>query len=128
MRTWDFPIRLDDRSPLPLVARIARAIIAEVRRGRLLPGQRLPASRTLARLLGVHRNTVLASYAELTMEGWIQGVKGSGTFISTELPEASQSGPKRGSPARSPSVGYELASPIGATFAESFPRGVLLLS
>ena len=66
----EFPLPADD---LPLATRIARMIIADIRRGRLRPGDRLPGSRTLAARLAVHRNTVLTAYRELSAEGWIVG-------------------------------------------------------
>ena len=47
----------------------------------LRPGDRIPASRELATVLGVHRTTVANAYAELESEGLIQGHVGRGTFI-----------------------------------------------
>jgi GntR family transcriptional regulator/MocR family aminotransferase len=72
----------------PRFLQIARAIVEEVRRGRLKPGATLPGSRTLAESLGVHRNTVLAAYDELAAEGWIVREPARGTFVSRELPDA----------------------------------------
>jgi GntR family transcriptional regulator/MocR family aminotransferase len=80
-------IALEKSGPTPLYAQIARALVAEVRRGRLRPGAELPGSRTLSELLGVHRNTVLAAYAELIAEGWLVTRPGGGTFVSSLLPE-----------------------------------------
>src|SRR5580693_8570520 len=71
----------------PIFLQIARAIVADVRRGRLRPLTRLPGSRALADQLGVHRNTVLAAYRELHLEGWIVTEKARGTFVSNALPE-----------------------------------------
>ncbi|WP_394846250.1 PLP-dependent aminotransferase family protein [Pendulispora brunnea] len=70
-RPWVFPVALDPGSQLPIFLQIARAISADIRRGRLRPGTVLPGSRTLARSLSVHRNTVLASYRELKDGGWV---------------------------------------------------------
>jgi GntR family transcriptional regulator/MocR family aminotransferase len=52
-------------------------------RGRLQPGLRLPSSRTLARQLGVSRNTVMFAYEELEADGWLNGMTGSGTQIAS---------------------------------------------
>jgi DNA-binding GntR family transcriptional regulator len=52
-----------------------------VHAGDLRPGDRIPASRELAVILGVHRTTVANAYAELESEGLIQGHVGRGTFI-----------------------------------------------
>ncbi|NQV99352.1 MAG: PLP-dependent aminotransferase family protein [Rhodospirillales bacterium] len=55
--------------------------------GRLAPGTRLPASRTLAGELAVSRNTVLAAFERLYAEGYTEGRVGSGTRVSQILPE-----------------------------------------
>jgi GntR family transcriptional regulator / MocR family aminotransferase len=80
---------------VPRFAQLAQAVADDIRRGRLLPGQRLPGSRALALQLGVHRNTVLAGLAELVAEGWLSTTPGSGTFVSARLPEAQAQRPRR---------------------------------
>src|SRR5262245_65584485 len=87
MGGWDFTIPTDSSASLPIFAQIANAIVADIRRGRLHPGAAMPGTRALARTLGVHRNTVIAAYGELTAEGWISTERGRGTFISKTLPD-----------------------------------------
>ncbi len=99
---WDLSLGLDGGSE-PLFRRISRSIVAEIRRGRLRPGARLPGSRTLARTLRVHRNTVLAAYEELAGEGWTETSRARGTFISRALPQLPQRTP--GAPYRRPLTG-----------------------
>src|SRR5262252_3741547 len=82
---WDLPFELS-RSKGALFLQIARAVAADIRRGRLRPGEALPGTRTLARTLGVHRNTVLAAWQELLAEGWIESAPRGATFVSRELP------------------------------------------
>jgi GntR family transcriptional regulator/MocR family aminotransferase len=53
-----------------------------VRSGRLAPGLRMPASRALARRLGVSRNTVTTVYDLLISEGCLSARTGSGTFVA----------------------------------------------
>jgi len=72
---------------LPIFLGIARSLSDDIRAGRLAPGSRLPGSRTLAKQLRVHRNTVLAAYTELAQEGWIEASLARGTFVSRALPE-----------------------------------------
>src|SRR5262245_9144628 len=50
--------------------------------GRLPPGLRLPASRELARALGVSRNTAVAIYDLLASEGYLVSRVGSGVFVA----------------------------------------------
>ncbi|WP_145008198.1 PLP-dependent aminotransferase family protein [Pseudomonas oryzihabitans] len=50
--------------------------------GELAAGVRLPASRELARLLGLSRNTVTAAYDQLLAEGFLDSRPGDGTYIA----------------------------------------------
>jgi GntR family transcriptional regulator/MocR family aminotransferase len=86
---WELALKLE-RSSGPLPRQIARAITAEIERGRLKPGQRLPGSRTLAESLGVHRQTVVVALEELAAEGWVSTRQASGTFVARRLPEPSR--------------------------------------
>lgn len=93
----------------PLFVRIARALTEAILQGRLTPGARLPGTRTLAESLGVHRNTVLAAYAELVSEGWIQGEAARGTFVASELPaRPPRRFARRPTPGLSTRVGFSL--------------------
>jgi GntR family transcriptional regulator/MocR family aminotransferase len=86
-RPAELPIALDPRVETPLYVQLARGLAGDIRRGRLRPGAALPGTRTFAATLGVHRNTVLAAYAELVAEGWVAARPGGGTFVSESLPE-----------------------------------------
>lgn len=104
---------LDGSSSEPVFVCIARALVEEIRRGRLPPAARLPSSRALARTLGVHRNTVLAAYAELEQQGWIHTRPASGTFVVDDLPNAP---PRRFAPraAEAQPVSLDLPEPFGS--------------
>jgi GntR family transcriptional regulator / MocR family aminotransferase len=86
MSPWIFPIALEPETSDPVYLQITRAISADIRRGRLGPGASLPGSRTLARTLGVHRNTVLAAFRELQAEGWIESGRNT-TKVAEVLPQ-----------------------------------------
>ncbi|MGW1808063.1 MocR-like pyridoxine biosynthesis transcription factor PdxR [Streptomyces sp. NPDC002078] len=58
------------------------ALREAVRTGRLAPGTRLPSSRSLAADLGIARNTVAETYADLVAEGWLTARQGSGTRVA----------------------------------------------
>ena len=88
MAPWIFPITLKAEPCEPVYLQITRAVSADILRGRLAPGASLPGSRTLARTLGVHRNTVLAAYRELQAQGWIDPLPRS-TRVSAAPPLAS---------------------------------------
>src|SRR6266478_5213985 len=75
------PLHLQPQSHVPLYIQLRDQLRALVHAGDLRPGDRIPASRELATMLGVHRTTVANAYAELESEGLIQGHVGRGTFI-----------------------------------------------
>src|SRR5712664_1744566 len=75
------PLHLQPQSHVPLYIQLRDQLRALVHAGDLRPGDRIPASRELATVLGVHRTTVANAYAELESEGLIQGHVGRGTFI-----------------------------------------------
>ena len=55
--------------------------------GSLRAGQRVPSTRVLALELGISRMPVLDAYAQLLAEGYFESRVGSGTVVSTSLPE-----------------------------------------
>src|SRR5215471_11689092 len=75
------PLHLQPESHIPLYIQLRDQLRSLVHAGDLRPGDRIPASRELATILGVHRTTVANAYAELESEGLIQGHVGRGTFI-----------------------------------------------
>src|SRR5690348_9067601 len=77
---------LEPGSSQPLSVQISRAVAADVARGRLKAGERLPGSRKLASMLGVHRNTVNAALAELEAEGWVEARPQRGVFVRAPGP------------------------------------------
>jgi DNA-binding transcriptional regulator YhcF (GntR family) len=53
----------------------------------LVPGQRLPSTRELARRFHLHPNTVSAGYRQLARERWVENRRGSGVFVRANKPE-----------------------------------------
>ncbi len=84
------------------------ALRADILAGRLRPGARLPGTRDLARQTGLARGTVVSAFDQLASEGYLEGVTGSGTYVSRVLPEelleagpyVRARGPQRRPPAR----------------------------
>jgi GntR family transcriptional regulator / MocR family aminotransferase len=66
---------------------LRNALRGEILGGRIGPGSRLPASRDFARQYGLSRGTILAALDELQAEGYLEGRKGSGTYVAKILPE-----------------------------------------
>ncbi|WP_172251071.1 PLP-dependent aminotransferase family protein [Saccharibacillus deserti] len=70
----------------PLYAQLYTYVREEIREQRLVPGRRLPSQRSLARHLGVSRNTVDAAYQQLLAEGYVHSEARRGLFVA-ELPD-----------------------------------------
>jgi GntR family transcriptional regulator / MocR family aminotransferase len=72
----------------PLAQRVYQSLRQAILSGEAGPGARLPSTRTLARDLGVSRNTVLLAYDQLLAEGYLAGRRGSGSYVAAALPDA----------------------------------------
>jgi DNA-binding transcriptional MocR family regulator len=78
--------------------KIADSIESEVAAGRLRPGDRLPAVRSLAGELGVNRNTVSAAYQRLATAGLVVAGGRRGTRVAAAPPVAPAAGRTRPGP------------------------------
>jgi GntR family transcriptional regulator/MocR family aminotransferase len=86
---------------------------------RLGAGTKLPSTRALASELAIARTSVVAAYEQLLAEGYASGKIGSGTYISSELPDATATGAGR---ARKPAAtNKEPLSPRAQQFAALAP-------
>jgi len=74
----------------PLVAQLISKLRQSILRGRLRPGARLPATRSLAAQLGCSRWVVVQAYEQLTAEGYLISRTGAGTRVSTAPTSRSQ--------------------------------------
>jgi GntR family transcriptional regulator / MocR family aminotransferase len=90
-----------DLAGQPAHARISTRIRAAIASGALPKQARLPSSRTLARDLGVSRNTVDEALGELVAEGLIVRRRGAGSFVSARPPD-----PPRRTPAPRKAIGF----------------------
>ena len=65
-----------------LSQQLYQALRARVLDGRLSSGTRLPATRELANVLALSRNSVVRAYDQLYAEGYIESRVGDGTYVS----------------------------------------------
>jgi GntR family transcriptional regulator/MocR family aminotransferase len=84
----ELPIELDAGEGVPLHRQLSTALRDAIVSGRIARGTRLPSTRALADAIGVSRSTVIASFAQLHSEGYLEAATGSGTFVARELPDA----------------------------------------
>lgn len=85
----------DPAAPIAMFAQIANAIAEQIRSGRLACGDVLPGSRTLARQLGVDRDTVISAYTDLEAQGFITTIPRTGTVVAP-LPRGDRTRARRG--------------------------------
>ncbi|MDR7384668.1 GntR family transcriptional regulator [Promicromonospora iranensis] len=92
-------LQVDLASPVPVYEQIRSQVSALVAVGGLRPGDRLPASRDLARDLGIAVGTVQRAYRELEASGVVTSRRRVGTVIA-EPPATAGSGEVSGDAAR----------------------------
>lgn len=78
---YDMTIQLQADSDKCLYEQIYEHIKQEIREGKLLAGERLPSTRSLAEYLQVARSTVEYAYDQLLSEGYIESRPYKGYFV-----------------------------------------------
>jgi GntR family transcriptional regulator / MocR family aminotransferase len=123
---WETLLDPSAARPGPLHMRLAAAIRAAIRDGRLPVGAALPPSRMLAADLRVSRWTVTEAYGQLITEGYLAGKIGSATRVTWSPRPGEEPAP---GPARRPRTpGAARSSPSGFDLysyrpdLRSFPR------
>lgn len=72
---------IDHDRAKPLSLQIVRQLQEAIEAGRVARGTWLPSTRSLARTLGVSRNTVLTAYEELAARGFVGSRRGAGMYV-----------------------------------------------
>ena len=85
---------LDARSGVPTYLQLVQQVRQAVRLGILRPGDQLPTVKEVVSALAINPNTVLKAYRELDLEGLVEGRRGVGTFVSSELTPSPPGGVK----------------------------------
>ncbi len=98
-KMYDMTIRLQTDGGKRLYEQIYEHIRKEIREGKLLAGERLPSTRSLAEYLQVARSTVEYAYGQLVSEGYIESRPCRGYFVCS-LDELFQMEAERMAPER----------------------------
>ncbi|MDE7330977.1 MAG: PLP-dependent aminotransferase family protein [Lachnospiraceae bacterium] len=78
----DLTIQLTDGAEKCLYQQIYEHIRDEIRKGKLLAGEKLPSTRSLAEYLQVARSTVDFAYSQLVAEGYVEARPCRGYFVN----------------------------------------------
>jgi GntR family transcriptional regulator/MocR family aminotransferase len=79
-------IALDTASGISLQAQIRQSVVEAILGHSILPGDKLPSSRALAKQLKISRNTVILAYQALVDTGYLQPRERSGYVVSHDAP------------------------------------------
>lgn len=71
----------------PIGSQVYHAIRKAILDGRLTSGSRLPSTRTLAEMMSISRNSVIAGFERLIDEGYLLTRRGAGTFVASTIPD-----------------------------------------
>ncbi len=78
-------IDIDRNSKISITNQVFTQIQEKIFSGELPAKTKLPSTRELSESLNISRNIIIAVYEQLTAEGYMYTVTGSGTFISPDL-------------------------------------------
>ena len=78
-------IELNHNSTTPLYRQLREQIAEAISTGRIVRGERLPATRELASSIGLARASVEAAYKLLEADGLIKGYVGRGSFVEARV-------------------------------------------
>jgi len=77
----DLVARIDRDAEASITAQLAQGFVAAIEDGRLEPGAKLPPTRELAAVAGVHHLTAARVYKRLAEDGYVSAQVGRGTFV-----------------------------------------------
>jgi GntR family transcriptional regulator/MocR family aminotransferase len=97
-----------------LTGEIYRQVRSAIVAGQLRSGDALPATRGLARRLGVSRTTVTVAYERLGGEGFVRSRVGAGTFVSDAVPGPATTPERPAGALRPRAVWHRIPAPRGS--------------
>ena len=124
---FELAIDLPPRGSGKLLRTLHQQLRTAIVNGRLQPGTRLPATRQLAAMLDVSRNTAVAAYDLLQSQGYIDIRSGAGAFVAEPIaresppPVDSQADPRLNAFWRDPPV---LSPPLRPPYRFDFRIGL----
>ena len=117
-RSWAslYAWQLTRSGDAPLFRQVYLQIRSAILSQSLRPGTKLPSTRALASQLSVSRSAVVAAYEQLLAEGYAGGKVGSGTYVSSDLPEPIEGRKPRRKPSAAAAGSKQRGSPVRRGF------------
>ena len=114
-------LRVNHSIRTPIYRQIATQIKNQILSGEIAPGSTLPSERSMAQILGVHRNTVVRAYSDLKDQELIDSRQGVGYVVCLPQAESEEVRPK-GKKVHWPSQIREKYQNLEVTFDDLFQR------
>jgi GntR family transcriptional regulator/MocR family aminotransferase len=117
-RSWAnlYAWQLTRRGDAPLFRQIYLQLRSAILSQDLRPGTKLPSTRQLAAQLKLSRSAVVSAYEQLLAEGYARGKVGSGSYVSSDLPEPVEGrSSKRG---KRPAATVKSGAPLSKDFVD----------
>lgn len=73
---------LDNKEKVPLYVSLYNRIKADILAGKIMPEEKLPSKRSLARHLKISIVTVESAYAQLLLEGYVNSIEKKGYYVN----------------------------------------------
>lgn len=99
-----FYFRIENDSKIPPSQQLSDQLQFAIASRQYPPGHRLPSTRQLSRLTGLHRNTISKVYKQLEEKGLVESVIGSGIYVKVQ--------------------GLELQNKIPSPLLKSYPSAI----
>ena len=82
-----YPIEVDFKAAgVARYIQLANAIRKAIKRGKLLPGEKLSSARRMSQVYDLNRHTVMSALQLLIAEGWLESRQRAGYFVTHSLP------------------------------------------
>jgi len=80
-------ISIQENVDRPIYLQITYGLIQHIQSGVIKSATKIPGTRVLSQLLGVHRKTVVRAVEELEAQGWVDIIPYRGVFVVNDLPQ-----------------------------------------
>ncbi len=85
MLPYETLIKIDPENKKPLYEQVAIRLLHLIKNGTIQSGTKLPSSRSMAKIMKLHRKTIISSYDELISQGWVIAKSKSGYYINSDI-------------------------------------------